>query len=112
MDSQAERLARGEQAAFAELYDGCADRLHHYLVARLGSRHDADDVLQETFVRLARTRKRVSGVDNMVAYVFTIARQWNFYVLPIPLNITRWSRANRICFMQQLREKLRGVGKN
>ncbi|MHC4176792.1 MAG: RNA polymerase sigma factor [Planctomycetota bacterium] len=69
-----ERLARGDQAAFAELYDSCADRLHHYLVVRLRSRHDADDVLQETFVRLARTRKRLSGVDNLVAYVFTIAR--------------------------------------
>jgi RNA polymerase sigma-70 factor (ECF subfamily) len=74
MDWLAERLARGDQAAFAELYDACADRMHHYLVVRLGSREDADDVLQETFVRLARTRKRLSGVDNLVAYVFTIAR--------------------------------------
>jgi RNA polymerase sigma-70 factor (ECF subfamily) len=74
MDRLAERLARGDQAAFAELYDACADRLHHYLVVRLGSREDADDVLQETFVRLARRRKRLSGVDNLVAYVFTVAR--------------------------------------
>ena len=74
MDWLRKRLARGDQAAFAELYDGCAGRLHHYLVVRLESRHDADDVLQETFVRLARTRKRLAGVDNLVAYVFTIAR--------------------------------------
>lgn len=74
MDRLGERLARGDQAAFAELYDACADRLHHYLVVRLRSPDDADDVLQETFVRLARTRKRLSGVDNLIAYVFTIAR--------------------------------------
>lgn len=74
MDGLGERLARGDQAAFAELYDAYADRLHHYLALRLGSRHDADDVLQETFVRLARTRKRLSEVENLVAYVFTIAR--------------------------------------
>jgi RNA polymerase sigma-70 factor (ECF subfamily) len=74
MDRLAKRLARGDQAAFAELYDACADRLHHYLAVRLGSRDDADDVLQETFVRLARTRKRLSGVENLVAYVFTIGR--------------------------------------
>ena len=36
MDQRAERLARGEPAAFAELYDACADRVHHYLVVRLG----------------------------------------------------------------------------
>jgi len=74
MDHPAERLARGEPSAFAELYDACADRVHHYLFVRLGSRADADDVLQETFVRLARTRKRLASVENLVAYVFATAR--------------------------------------
>jgi RNA polymerase sigma-70 factor, ECF subfamily len=74
MGDLGDRLARGDQAAFAELYDSCADRLHSYLVVRLGSREDADDMVQETFVRLARTRRRLSGVENLVAYVFTIAR--------------------------------------
>ena len=48
MDELAGRLARGEKAAFAELYDVCADRLYHYLAHRLGSRDAAGDVLQET----------------------------------------------------------------
>ena len=74
MDQRAERLARGDPAAFAELYDACADRVHHYLVVRLGSTADADDVLQETFVCLARTRKRLATVENLVAYVFATAR--------------------------------------
>jgi len=74
MDQRAERLARGDPAAFAELYDACADRVHHYLVVRLGSSADADDVLQETFVRLARTRKRLARVENLVAYAFAAAR--------------------------------------
>ena len=46
------RLAQGDQAAFAELYDAYAARIGHYLLVRLGSRDDADDVLQETFLRL------------------------------------------------------------
>jgi RNA polymerase sigma factor (sigma-70 family) len=74
MDRPAERLARGDPAAFAELYDACADRVHHYLVALVGSRADADDVLQETFVRLARMRKSLGAVDNLLAYVFATAR--------------------------------------
>ena len=74
MDQRAKRLARGEPAAFAELYDACADRVHHYLVVRLGSRADADDVLQETFVCLARTRTRLASVENLEAYVFATAR--------------------------------------
>ena len=68
------RLARGEPAAFAELYDACADRVGHYLLVRLGSWADADDALQETFLRLARTREKLAEVDNLEAYVITIAR--------------------------------------
>jgi RNA polymerase sigma-70 factor, ECF subfamily len=56
MDKLGERLAQGDAAAFAEFYDACADRLHHYLTVLLGSRDEADDVLQETFVRLVRSR--------------------------------------------------------
>ena len=74
MDQRAKRLAQGDPAAFAELYDSCADRVHHYLVVRLGSRVDADDVLQETFVCLARTRRRLATVENLLAYVFATAR--------------------------------------
>jgi RNA polymerase sigma-70 factor, ECF subfamily len=68
------RLARGEPAAFAELYDACADRVGHYLVVRLGSWADAEDALQETFIRLARTRQKLAEVDNLEAYAITIAR--------------------------------------
>lgn len=74
MDDLANRLACGDRKAFAELYDACADRVHHYLVVRLRRREDADDVLQETFVRLARAREKLSQVDNLMAYVFQIAR--------------------------------------
>jgi RNA polymerase sigma-70 factor, ECF subfamily len=68
------RLARGDQAAFAELYDAYADRIGHYLLVRLGSRSDADDVLQETFCRLARVRHKLAKVDDLDAYILTIAR--------------------------------------
>ena len=74
METPSDRLARGVHAAFAELYDVCADRVHHYLVVRLGSRTDADDVLQETFLRLVRQRAKLAGVENLVAYAFTVAR--------------------------------------
>ena len=74
MRERARRLAHGDPSAFAELYDACADRVHHYLLVRLGSPADADDVLQETFVRLARTREKLATVENLVAYVFAAAR--------------------------------------
>jgi RNA polymerase sigma-70 factor (ECF subfamily) len=74
MDEPTQRLARGDKTAFAELYDLVADRLHHYLVVRLGNRDDADDVLQETFLRVVRWRDRLARVENLRAFVFHIAR--------------------------------------
>jgi RNA polymerase sigma-70 factor (ECF subfamily) len=74
MADLADGLARGDPAAFAELYDACADRLYRWLAIHTGSRADADDLLQETFVRLARSRKKLRNVENLTAYVFTIAR--------------------------------------
>jgi RNA polymerase sigma-70 factor (ECF subfamily) len=78
------RLAQGDQAAFAELYDACATRVGHYLVVRLGSRADADDVLQETFLRLARVRNKLAKIVDLDAYVITIARN----------EAARWAAAN------------------
>ncbi|HEV3142448.1 MAG TPA: RNA polymerase sigma factor [Gemmataceae bacterium] len=74
MESLQKRLAAGEPQAFAELYDFCASRVHHYLVVRLRSRDAADDVLQEIFIRLVRQRQRLATVDNLLGYVFAIAR--------------------------------------
>jgi RNA polymerase sigma-70 factor, ECF subfamily len=74
MHELAARLARGEEAAFAELYDSCADRLHRYVAARLGSRDAASDVVQSAFLRAVKSRRRFRGVENPVAYMFQIVR--------------------------------------
>jgi RNA polymerase sigma-70 factor (ECF subfamily) len=71
-------LARGDEAAFAELYDACGNRLHHYLAVRLGSREAADDIVQSAFLRAVKSRRRFRGVENPVAYMFQIARNEAF----------------------------------
>ncbi len=68
------RLARGEETAFAELYDACADRLHRYLTVRLRSWDQASDVLQTAMMRAVKSRRRFAKVDNPEAYLFQIAR--------------------------------------
>ena len=70
----AARLARGEEAAFAELYDACADRLLRYVATRVGSADAAADVVQDVFLRAVRGRKHFRKVESPVAYVFQIAR--------------------------------------
>lgn len=85
MDELPKRLAQGDPAAFAELYDDIADRLHHYVVSRLGSPSDAADVLQEVFVRLVRDRRALGSVENLTAFAFVVARN----------EVNRWLGARR-----------------
>lgn|SRR5690606_15264042 len=47
-------VARGDERALGALVDRHAARLHAHLVRVCGSRDDADDLLQETWVRVAR----------------------------------------------------------
>jgi RNA polymerase sigma-70 factor, ECF subfamily len=70
----ANRLARGEDAAFAELYDACADRLHRYAAVRLRCREAASDVVQTVFMRAVKSRQRFRNVESPAAYLFQIAR--------------------------------------
>src|SRR5262245_10406046 len=74
MEPLGKRLAAGDAGAFAEIYEQCAVRLHHYLVACLRSRDAADEVLQEVFVRLVTQRATLDRVENLPAYLFAIAR--------------------------------------
>src|SRR5258708_14564315 len=74
MEPLGPRLTAGDPDAFAALYEQCAARCHHYLVAKLGSRDAADEVLQDVFVRLVRQRASLARVENLTAYVFAVAR--------------------------------------
>src|SRR3954465_13124661 len=74
MKPLAARLAAGEESAFAELYDACADRLHRYLSWQMDSRDAAADVLQQAFLRAVSSRRKFGKVENPVAYLFQIAR--------------------------------------
>jgi len=57
-----------------KLYDRFGDRLFHYLTLKLGSRTDAEDVLQEVLCRLLRYRAGFRLARNPEAYVFRAAR--------------------------------------
>jgi RNA polymerase sigma-70 factor (ECF subfamily) len=74
MHDLAARLAHGEETAFAELYDACADRLLRFVASQLGSRDEAADVIQSAFLRAVKSRRRFRGVGNPIAYMFQIAR--------------------------------------
>ena len=70
----ATRLARGDSQAFAELYDSCCARLYRFLLLQSLTPDEAQDTIQEVFLRLARHRQRLASVENLVAFTFQVAR--------------------------------------
>lgn len=68
-------LAEGREHAFVELYDRFGRSLFQVAIALLQSREDAE---QDVFVRLAQTRQRLLGVENLRAYLFASLRHAAF----------------------------------
>jgi len=66
-------VAAGDEAALALLIDRYADRVHAYLVRHSGNRDDADDLLQETWVRVARSAKSFDTARRFRSWIYGIA---------------------------------------
>ena len=69
-----DRYARGDDRAFAELYDLLAPRLYGFLIRKAGDRALAEDLVQQTFLHMHRARATyVTGAD-VVPWAFALAR--------------------------------------
>jgi RNA polymerase sigma-70 factor, ECF subfamily len=62
------------QAALTTLYRRYSQRIYTYCRKILGDNHTAEDILQETFVKLFDSGKKSREVENFPAYLMTIAR--------------------------------------
>ncbi|MHC4180225.1 MAG: RNA polymerase sigma factor [Planctomycetota bacterium] len=68
-------LAAGDERAFAALYDRFAVRLYRVALAMLGRAEDAEDAVQDVFTAMVRSRKGLTEVRDLEAYVFTALRR-------------------------------------
>lgn len=67
------RSVAGDRLAFAQLVERHEDAVVGYLVRLARSRDRAEDLGQETFLRLYRARARYRGEGHLLAYLFRIA---------------------------------------
>lgn len=68
-----ERCQAGDRAAFDELYLRYQRRLYRFCLQRMGSAHDAEDVVQESFVRAWRALPRFAGERRFYPWLTVIA---------------------------------------
>lgn len=65
----------GETQAFTDLYERHSAALLTFLVRLIGDRALAEDLLQETFVRVYRARHTYQATGQFRAWLFTISRR-------------------------------------
>jgi RNA polymerase sigma-70 factor (ECF subfamily) len=71
-------IAKAQQGAtncFTQLVASYQARLYSYLLARCQNSHDADDVLQETFISAFKYLKSYDAQWQFSTWLFTIARR-------------------------------------
>ncbi len=62
------------EAAFTELYNRYASRIHAYCYRVVGNTEQAEDIFQETFLRFYRSAQNERNMTNVPGYLLTIAR--------------------------------------
>jgi RNA polymerase sigma-70 factor (ECF subfamily) len=67
------RLVGGHDAALNDLMERHATAIFHFLCRMLGNEEDANDLAQETFVRVYRARESYKADQKFSAWLFTIA---------------------------------------
>src|SRR5829696_3355532 len=64
----------GDRAAFAQIYDRYADRLHDFCVGMLRDRDSAADCVQDTFCLAATRLTHLREPDKLRPWLYSIAR--------------------------------------
>ena len=67
-------LKEGSREAFTMLYNLYADRLYSFALVQTKSKQMAEDVVQDTFLKLWNNRTNLNCYGNVQALVFTMAR--------------------------------------
>jgi len=69
------RYQEGDFAAAKALIDRLSPQLHRFFLAQFASRADADDLLQETWLRIHKVRHTYRPSEPMLPWFYAIARR-------------------------------------
>ncbi len=70
----ADLVLRGDEAAFEHLFNRYRSAFHRLFVQRTGSATDADDLLQETFIKIYLNLHRYNPDYTFGQWAYTVAR--------------------------------------
>ncbi|GHT67308.1 DNA-directed RNA polymerase sigma-70 factor [Bacteroidia bacterium] len=72
------RLRKGDSQAFTALFHACKDKLYGFLLGIVKSEDKTDDLVQDIFLNIWQNRESLPEIDNLDAYLFTMAKNLAF----------------------------------
>jgi RNA polymerase sigma-70 factor (ECF subfamily) len=74
VDPLVERAKKGDRAALEEVLAGVAPSIHRFGLRMCKNAHDADDVLQDTLLSVAKHLSEFEGRSSLSSWVFALTR--------------------------------------
>ena len=74
LDDDLARMAGGDQAALADLYAATRAAVFGFALSLLKNAHDAEDVLQDTYIVLWQAAKDYVSMGKPMAWILTVTR--------------------------------------
>ncbi|MBS1663037.1 MAG: RNA polymerase sigma-70 factor [Bacteroidetes bacterium] len=68
------RIAQGDEQAFRKLFDGYRERLYAFAWQLCHSAVDAEEVVQDIFLKLWEQRERLADVSSPGSYIYAMTR--------------------------------------
>lgn len=78
LDGYIDRMAKGDTQALEQLYRAAAPGVYAYALSILKNSHDAQDVLQETFLNVYNSAASYRSQEKPMAWILTIAKNLCF----------------------------------
>jgi len=73
-DTLLTKLRKGNEKAFDQVFENYSDAIYNFLRKNCLSSEDAEDLLQEIFLKLWLYRENIQPDSSLSSYLFTIAR--------------------------------------
>ena len=68
------RLKKGETVAFDTVFRQCAPRLYYFVDSYFGNKVEAEEVVQETFIKVWQYREQIDENQSFNTFIITIAK--------------------------------------
>ena len=68
-----ERLKKGDIDAFDLIYNKYCNKLHKFVLRYLKQEEDAQEIVQEVFIKIWESRSKINTFSSFESFLFTIA---------------------------------------